>query len=87
VIEIDGSPHFTADGLRHDAARDAWMASQGIRVVRFTGAEVENDTQRVLEQIRSVLRAIEADCRPSPPVSASADLQPLPQGKRGEKTK
>jgi hypothetical protein len=80
VIEIDGAPHFTANGARHEAARDAWMESR------------RNDTQGVLEQIRNVLRAIEADRRPSPPASASADLQyllhsnpfsPLPLRERG----
>jgi very-short-patch-repair endonuclease len=56
VVEIDGSPHQTMEGKQNDEARDAWMRSQGIEVLRFGGWQVESDTQQVLEQIDDMLR-------------------------------
>lgn len=56
VIEVDGSPHETAEGKRKDEVRDAWMRSQGIEVLRFGGWQVEFETQQVLECIDDVLR-------------------------------
>ena len=55
VIEIDGSPHQSSAGKQKDEARDAWMRSQGIEVLRFGGWQVEFETQRVLERIDEVL--------------------------------
>ena len=39
VIEVDGADHFTPEWQAHDRARDAWMQSQGIRVLRFMGKQ------------------------------------------------
>jgi len=55
VIEIEGSDHFTEEGKRYDEARDRFMNSQGIRVLRFTGKQVELETDSVLEQIDQAL--------------------------------
>jgi very-short-patch-repair endonuclease len=33
-VEASGSPHDTVEGKRKDEARDAWMRSQGIEVLR-----------------------------------------------------
>ena len=56
VVEIDGSPHQTSEGQQRDEARDAWMRSQGIEVLRFGGAQVEHETQQVLQRIDEVLK-------------------------------
>jgi very-short-patch-repair endonuclease len=48
VLELDGTPHDTPEGKQRDEARDAWMRSQGIEVLRFGGWEAEHDAQRVL---------------------------------------
>jgi len=55
VLEVDGSPHATSEGKQKDEARDAWMRSQGIEVLRFGGFEVEFDTQQVLKRIDDAL--------------------------------
>ena len=45
VIELDGMSHETrAD---HDRARDAWMAAQGYRVLRFVNADVLGNVEGV----------------------------------------
>ena len=51
IVEIDGRDHFTEQGRLHDEARDRFMHSQGIRVLRFTGKQVETETELVLAQI------------------------------------
>jgi very-short-patch-repair endonuclease len=38
-----------------DAARAAWLESQGFRVVRFTPVDVSEDLQQVLDTIRVML--------------------------------
>ena len=55
AIEIDGSPHATSEGKQKDEARDAWMRSQGIEVLRIGGWQVEFETGQVLERIDEVL--------------------------------
>src|SRR5262245_11429826 len=51
VIEVDGGQH--ADNPR-DAARDAWLASEGYRVLR--NSDVLSSKDSVLETILSVLK-------------------------------
>ena len=50
VIEIEGRDHFTEQGRLHDETRDRFMIAQGIRVLRFTGKQVELETDWVLAQ-------------------------------------
>ena len=56
VVEVDGSPHQSAEGRHKDETRDAWMRSQGIEVLRVSGWQVELETQKVLKRIDEVLR-------------------------------
>jgi very-short-patch-repair endonuclease len=48
VVECDGSQH--ADSER-DAVRDAWLASQGFRVLRFWNRDVLNSRKNVFDTI------------------------------------
>lgn len=57
VIELDGTPHRTPEGKQRDEARDMWMRSQGIEVLRFGGWQAENDAQQVLDVIDAMLLA------------------------------
>ncbi|MCL6712769.1 DUF559 domain-containing protein [Pseudomonas sp. R2.Fl] len=56
VIELDGSQHFTADGLVRDRRRDAFLAGQGLRVLRFDDRQALLETAAVLEVILRVIR-------------------------------
>jgi very-short-patch-repair endonuclease len=56
VIEVDDDGHFTPDGLAYDAERTAFLEGLGVRVLRFTNAEVLNDLVAVQAQIAAVLR-------------------------------
>jgi len=41
--ELDGAAHDFAARARHDQRRDAWLAAQGIFLLRFTAMDVQND--------------------------------------------
>jgi len=55
VIELDGETHAEEDRAALDAARSAWLAESGYRVLRFWNRELMNDTETVLARIESEL--------------------------------
>lgn len=52
VIEVDGESHA---GSARDRIRDAWLDSQGYRVLRFWNHEVMQNLEGVLAQINREL--------------------------------
>ncbi|NDK51842.1 endonuclease domain-containing protein [Rhizobium laguerreae] len=40
IGEVDGDSHETADGRRHDLARDAFLRNESFKVLRFDNAQV-----------------------------------------------
>jgi very-short-patch-repair endonuclease len=55
VVELDGRQHeWFAD---YDAGRTEVLERMGVRVIRFANAEVCNDLDALLAQIRAELRA------------------------------
>ena len=55
AIELDGAQHFTADGKAHDTSRDAHLKSIGLRVLRFTNSEVDQQFSSVCARINQEL--------------------------------
>ena len=51
VIEVDGSQHFEAPGLKRDQGRDAYLVDRGLKVLRFDNREVLLQHDAVLEKI------------------------------------
>jgi len=51
VIEIDGWNHNMGDAPERDVRRDAWMAEQGLTVVRYPAADVLTDLTGVADGI------------------------------------
>lgn len=49
VVEVDGGIHATQ--VAADARRDAWLAAQGIRVVRVSAELVEQQLQHALRHL------------------------------------
>ena len=49
VIEIDGSIHDAAEHKEYDAARQACLEEIGLRVLRFSNAQVINETDAVVD--------------------------------------
>jgi very-short-patch-repair endonuclease len=51
IVEIDGPLHDLPEKQLSDAARTAWLESQGYRVLRFPEATVRNDLYSVADRI------------------------------------
>ena len=51
VIELDSSQHFEDEGRKKDAARDAYFSEIGIRVLRYSNADVNLRFRQVCEDI------------------------------------
>ena len=56
VIELDGSQHFTPQGLAYDRERSAIFERYGIQVLRFTNHEVDTQFEAVCNQIDHVVK-------------------------------
>jgi very-short-patch-repair endonuclease len=66
IIEVDGPLHDTLEAQAHDAARTAWLNSQGYRVIRFSGREVVESTEQVVAQVKALLSP--GECAPPFPL-------------------
>ena len=55
VIEIDGSQHYTNDGLEYDQIRTELLESLGLHVMRFTNDEIDNSFGKVCATIQNYL--------------------------------
>ncbi len=55
VIEIDGSQHFTPEGVTHDAARTAAIETCGVNVLRFTNRDIDSEFKAVCMKIDSAV--------------------------------
>ncbi len=54
VVELDGSQHFTEDGLARDVERTAILEAQGLMVLRFTNQAVMREFDGVCLQIQEI---------------------------------
>jgi very-short-patch-repair endonuclease len=53
VVEVDGGQH--AEQVEHDEARTAWLAANGLRVLRFWNNDVLGNMDGVLQTILDAL--------------------------------
>jgi very-short-patch-repair endonuclease len=59
AVEVDGPHHGDdIDQALHDSRRDAWLAKEGIVVLRLTAAQVTGPMTETLELIRSTARRL-----------------------------
>ena len=72
VIEVDGEHHFTETGMNRDQKRDAWLATQGYLVLRFSTSELGENFDGCIEELLRALGLIEMKSTPTP--------SPSPQG-------
>ena len=56
AIEVDGEAHARGNRPERDAARDAWLHSQGVRVLRIPAAEVLGNMEGVIRHITATAR-------------------------------
>jgi very-short-patch-repair endonuclease len=55
AIELDGDSHYTDRAMAYDASRSEALALQGVRVLRFSNADVMSNFEGVCSQIREHL--------------------------------
>ena len=55
VIELDGSQHYTDCGLQADRARDSFLRTRGLTVLRYTNLDVKNNFDGVCLDIQNHL--------------------------------
>ena len=51
AIELDGSQHFEDKGEHYDIIRDAYLAEQGITVVRYSNLQIAREFEAVKADI------------------------------------
>ena len=51
IIELDGGQHYSAEGMKGDKKRDAYLKNVGLKVLRFSDREVLENLNGVLEKI------------------------------------
>ena len=51
VIELDGSQHYEADGMKKDIERDVCLQSQGLTILRYSNADINLRFQDVCRDI------------------------------------
>ncbi len=57
VIELDGGQHYTDEGRLKDRARDDFLKSKGLTVLRFSDREVFENLEGVLEVVFKHLKS------------------------------
>jgi very-short-patch-repair endonuclease len=64
VVEVDGSQHMESKQAARDSRKNAFLASQGLRVLRFDDLQVLKEIEGVMEVI---VRAISGSLEGNPP--------------------
>lgn len=57
VIELDGSQHYTEQGKAYDEERSQILREYGLKVLRFSNREVEQQFDAVCEKIHKEIQA------------------------------
>ncbi len=60
VIEVDGESHDRPEAQAYDAARDRYLQSLGLTVLRFTNDQVYHNLEGVIDRIQAHLETTEA---------------------------
>jgi very-short-patch-repair endonuclease len=90
AIEVDGATHWDEAAQAKDAARDRWLASQGVRVSRIPASDIYRDLSQAADGIlrqAEALIAAEAPRRRLAPSTLGSTLRsadgPPPAAARG----
>ncbi|MBQ8103539.1 MAG: endonuclease domain-containing protein [Afipia sp.] len=56
AIEVDGGQHGFVKNAERDRDRDAFLASQGFRILRFWNSDIDQNLDGVMERILTALQ-------------------------------
>jgi len=76
IVEIDGSQHYTEAGLAYDAERAAILNGFGLRVIRFSNCDVNENFEGVCN---AILQSVQNYLLPEgsdPPEAGRKELPP-----------
>lgn len=65
AIELDGSQHLTKESKEYDKARDEYLKSYGISVIRIPNSKFREDQYAVMKFLTTTIQNI-CSSRPSP---------------------
>ena len=57
IIEIDGSQHYSDDGMTRDEFRTEILEGYGLKIIRFTNRQIDTNFIGVCEYIDAVIKA------------------------------
>jgi len=60
ALEVDGATHWDDDAQQREAARDHWLAQQGVHTLRIPASQVYRDIDGVMDQILLRIAELEA---------------------------
>ena len=58
IIEIDGSQHYTEQGVKKDTFRTEKLENYDLTVVRFTNAQIDNQFESVCEYLENTVNLL-----------------------------
>ena len=61
VVELDGSQHYTDDGMAYDKERTAVLNSFGLHIIRFSNLDVDRNFDGVCLAIDEAIRTYTDD--------------------------
>lgn len=71
AVEIDGGQHAEKEQRMYDGKRQAWIESWDILVVRFTNADISNNINGVLDNLKKImLQRAESRDHPGSPLAS-----------------
>jgi len=79
AIEVDGAFHDEPSMLGRDRRRDAWLARQGIEVLRIPAVHIRNELDAVLDQLQREIASRIGQISAAP---STASRSPSPQAGR-----
>ena len=56
VIELDGSQHYTEQGIAHDEERTTILESLDLKVIRFTNLDIDNNFDSVCAIVNEIIK-------------------------------
>ena len=66
IVELDGSQHYSDEGIAYDQERSAVLERYGLKVIRFSNRQVDREFYAVCQVIDEEVRR---RCGDAPPVS------------------
>ena len=66
IVELDGESHDFEERQKADQSRDAFFASEGFQVLRFTNEQLMSNLEGVVEVIRQTAASRASGSPPSP---------------------